>query len=316
MKSSLGVGFFIFSTCMASVFTLPTSLVEEIKSSELREPKVKRTPSNQEENSEVQYFNKPSAIKRGANLKTPNSDQQALNEWSQAQAQALNEDLSNLQSSLYNNQQNYDDKTIAEYEKGFQYGANKEKLDEALENAVLKSEYYDPGSLNQYRYYGADDKKRRRRAVQKLRMAPRFKRDVELTPEEIITLLNLYEKSRQNEDYRPYQPLKYQYNNENYDIDTENNDGENWLEGPVYPHVNRENTEYLFDEAPQVFEKRGKWGNFEKQKRFMVAKKRSADPTRELRYLNGPNQNDYYTLSHLLSNQREPDVPLYHRLIL
>lgn len=60
-----------------------------------------------------------------------------------------------------------DDKSIAEYEKGYRYGTNKDKLDEALENAVLKSELYgDPASINQYRYYGgvADDKRRKRRS--------------------------------------------------------------------------------------------------------------------------------------------------------
>lgn len=67
----------------------------------------------------------------------------------------------------------------------------------------------------------------------------------------------------------------------------------------------------------QVYDKRSQWGGIadSKKKRFMVARKRS-DPTHELRYLNGPNKNDFYTLSQLLSYQREPNVPLHHRLVL
>lgn len=54
----------------------------------------------------------------------------------------------------------------------FRYGTNKDKLDQALENAVLKSELYgDPSAVNQYRYYGggAEEKRRRRRDAKKMR---------------------------------------------------------------------------------------------------------------------------------------------------
>lgn len=104
------------------------------------------------------------------------------------------------------------------------------------------------------------------------------------------------------------------------DQNDEGDDEENWMDTPVYPHAtghaNNIGPGYIFEDKP--FEKRGRWGGFtadNRRKRFMVAKKRN-DPTRELRYLNGPNKNDYYTLSQLLSNQREPNVPLYHRLVL
>jgi hypothetical protein len=141
----------------------------------------------------------------------------------------------------------------------------------------------------------------------------RIKREVDLTPEEILTILTLYENERQSNGYRPWSGEPD--NDQNNNIEEE----ENWLDAPVYPHATGHTNDigpsYLLDEKP--FEKRGRWGGFadNRKKRFMVAKKRN-DPTRELRYLNGPNKNDYYTLSQLLSNQREPNVPLYHRLVL
>lgn len=64
----------------------------------------------------------------------------------------------NLPGTLYNSVENlYNDKTIPEYEKGYLYGANKDSLDEALENEVLKNEvlktelYMDPELNHQYR---------------------------------------------------------------------------------------------------------------------------------------------------------------------
>lgn len=94
---------------------------------------------------------------------------------------------------------------------------------------------------------------------------------------------------------------------------------ENWLNTPVYPHVTTHpkpmSPNYYYEKEPQVYDKR--WGGFgeNKKKRFMVARKRS-DPTRELRYLAGPGTNDYYALSQLLNSQREPNVPLYRRMML
>lgn len=66
----------------------------------------------------------------------------------------------------------FDDKSYGDFEKGFRYNANKEKLDEALENAVLKSELYrEPSSINQFRYYGGrgEDVARKRRDAKKIR---------------------------------------------------------------------------------------------------------------------------------------------------
>lgn len=53
--------------------------------------------------------------------------------------------------------------------------------------------------------------------------------------------------------------------------------------------------------------------------RFEGAKKRTSDPTRMIRYINGPNQNDFNTLSNILNNQKDPnplDLPVYRRLVL
>ncbi|XP_008196925.2 prohormone-2 [Tribolium castaneum] len=300
------------ASCLALSFAIPASLVEEIKTNELRNNKVKRAHPQLnvgEHGREVPYYSKPTAIKRGANnLKNPSPEQQSLSDWEQEQSLYQNPDsLADIQSSLYNAENPFDDKTIAEYEKGFHYGTNKEKLDEALENAVLKSELYgDPAPLNQYRYYGNDDQRRRkRRDARKIRLDSRMKREVDLTPDEILTILTLYENERNG--YRPW-GLEPEPSGDNLEEE------ENWLDAPVYPHATGHNDlapSYLMDE------KRGRWGGFadSRKKRFMVAKKRN-DPTRELRYLNGPNKNDYYTLSQLLSNQREPNVPLYHRLVL
>ncbi|KRT79348.1 hypothetical protein AMK59_8112, partial [Oryctes borbonicus] len=263
------------------------------------------------------YLSNPTAIKRGTNF----NDQ--IGGWDQDQSIFQNTDIP---SSLYDSDQ-IDDKSIAEYEKGYRYGTNKDKLDEALENAVLKSELYgDPVSINQYRYYGgvADEKRRRRRSnAQKMRFDTRIKRDVDLSPEDILTLLSLMENERQHpSNYRNWQ--RY---DSNLDLDKDNQDSYEeedegtWLDTPVYPHVgphtNSMPSSNYYYEKPQSYEKHNQWNEVaeSKKKRFMVAKKRN-DPTRELRYLNGPNVNDYYTLSQLLGNQREPNIPVYHRRVL
>lgn len=105
-------------------------------------------------------------------------------------------------------------------------------------------------------------------------------------------------------------------NQDNFEEDDEGT----WLDSPVYPHANSHTNSFssnYYYERPQAYEKHNQWNGIteSKKKRFMVARKKN-DPTRELRYLNGPNVNDYYTLSQLLGNQREPNVPVYHRHIL
>lgn len=158
-------------------------------------------------------------------------------------------------------------------------------------------------------------------------MENRFKRDTELSPEDILTLLTLYENERQRNppnyrnSWQRFEP-SYEMEADNADNDLEQDD-ENWLDGPIYPHASAHTkpipSSYYYEDKPQVYDKRGQWGSFtdNKKKRFMVARKRN-DPTRELHYLTGPVQdrNDFYTLAQLLSQQREPNVPLYHRLVL
>lgn len=108
----------------------------------------------------------------GAGLKGDSLGRQALTDWDQERTY-YQDALPSLQSTLYSAPDGeFDDKTVAEYEKGFRYGTNKDKLDEALENAVLKSELYgDPAAVNQYRYYGggAEEKRRRRRDARRTR---------------------------------------------------------------------------------------------------------------------------------------------------
>ncbi|KAJ8943087.1 hypothetical protein NQ318_009161 [Aromia moschata] len=161
-----------------------------------------------------------------------------------------------------------------------------------------------------------------------MRIDGRNKREVDLTPEEILALLSLYENNRQRQQESDNYRQPWNRFEPNFDLDVNQDDSqdaeeENWLDNPVYPHASAYDKEvgpkYMMDQnTPQLFEKKGRWGGFgeNRNKRFMVSKKRSSDPTRELRYLNGPNKNDFYTLSQLLSNQREPNVPVYHRLIL
>lgn len=156
------------------------------------------------------------------------------------------------------------------------------------------------------------------------RLSQRLKRDVELTPEEVLALLSLYESSRpsqqqQQQQYGDNMAHVYRFD-KNFDqqFDDDSDETENWLNNPVLPHANSLGN----DIGPNYYATPSKWGPFsdvDRPKRFMVSKRRSSnDPTKELRILNGPNRNDFYTLSQLLSNQREPtnNVPLYHRLVL
>ncbi|CAG9812738.1 unnamed protein product [Phaedon cochleariae] len=258
---------------------IPTSLVDEIKSSELRN----------------------------------NKDL----DWEQEQADFINRNtLPNISSSLFKYPDNNfgDDKTIAEYEKGFRYGTNKDRLDEALENAVLK-------------YFGADAaKKRKRRDAKKLRLDSRIKREVDLTPEEILALLSLYENGRPSQRRPQSENYRYPWNRFEANADQEQaepqDQEENWLDDPVYPHASGYDRvlgpKYAYEgmQAPQQALDGGWRGLEGGDSSRRVAQKRNVDPTRELRYLNGPNKNDFYTLSHLLSNQKEPNLPVYHRLLL
>lgn len=114
----------------------------------------------------------------------------------------------------------------------------------------------------------------------------RYKRAVELTPDEIIALLTLWETERRQaaaQDQHQYRPIWSRYDPDlGLDLGADSNDldqsggDENWLENPVYPHASRLNQ---IDDYPRV----NAYGGYEdRKKRFMVAKKRN-DPTREIR---------------------------------
>ncbi|KAI4456460.1 peptidyl-prolyl cis-trans isomerase-like 4 [Holotrichia oblita] len=219
------------------------------------------------------YFSNPTAIKRGTNF----NDQ--IGGWDQDQSIFQNTDIP---SSLYDTDQ-MDDKSIAEYEKGYRYGTNKDKLDEALENAVLKSELYgDPASINQYRYYGgvADDKRRKRRDGQKMRFDTRIKREVDLSPEDILALLSLMESERQHpSNYRNWQRYDPNLDLEKEPQDSyEDEDEGTWLDAPVYPHMSTHSNALpapsYYYEKPQSYEKHSQWNDVpeSKKKRFMVSK--------------------------------------------
>jgi len=286
---------------------IPSSLVEQLKSNDAELTKKVKRDHEQNINDEeqvplnnVNYYN-PTANKRGVNLKS--NQLPLLTEWDRKKIQDSITD--NYPSSLYGNDEDWDDKTIGEYEKGFRYGTNKDKIDEALENAILKSEIYgEPAALNQYRYYGAggmDSKRRRRRNVSKAfknKLSNRLKRDTELSPEDILAILSLLDNDRPRSHSTPTgHPTWYSFEPQEQEENQDND--ENWLDTPVYPHVGPINPTYYYDTA----NKHERWGPAaDKKKRFMVAKKR---------------MDNYYTLPELLGNTEvNPNVPLYQRYML
>ncbi|XP_065163581.1 prohormone-2 isoform X1 [Atheta coriaria] len=329
----VGKSFTIFLSLILATLALPTSVLQDLMANDVTNKKVKRAQTmpavEKPLESQKEYFY-PTAIKRGGGgLKT--NQLPLLTEWDQQRyrEQAAAEDLP---VSLYSPLDELDDKSVSDYEKGYRYATNRDKLDEALENAILKSELYgEPTALNQYRYYEDDDRKRKRRNAsttakkaaartqQARRITNRLKRETDLSPEDILAILTLWENERlsglNTQNRRPWQP-NYESDYSDFSQDSD----EDWLDAPVYPHASDEHMtppspNYYYDVAPQYAEKRGRWGGFteNRRKRFMVAKKR-ADPTRELRYLNGPSRNDYYALSEFLANQRDAaDGPLYQR---
>ncbi|XP_066259839.1 uncharacterized protein [Euwallacea similis] len=286
METKWGLYSLLSAYLVTLSMALPSALVEEIKNSEVKTNKVKRAQPDQlgpEENiGKLSYFGdkQSSAIKRGTNLKETD-----LGDWTG------DFNMDNVQSGLLNSPSlPMEDKTMAEYEKGYRYAINRDKLDEDLENAVLKGELYvDP--YNQYR----------------------SKRNVDLTPEEVMALLALYDKNQRG--------LK-----NSYDVLDTDEDDETWSNDPIYPYgtVDRIPDNYLYNHANRQLDYKPRWGNFDlgaaKKKRFVVAQnKRTSDPTRMIRYINGPNQNDFNTLSNILNNQKEGgnvDIPVYHRLVL
>ncbi|KAL1494159.1 hypothetical protein ABEB36_009803 [Hypothenemus hampei] len=305
MNSKWSFNCLLVASMIVLTWALPSSLIEELKNNDVNSGhKVKRGqpdsgtsgPSAEENMINTNYFDKPtSAIKRGTNF----------------QDKYLGDDLldfgngDDIQSGLFNSP--LEDKSLNEYEKGYRYGTGKEKLDEALENAILKSDLLlDPYRRYNNRYYAIEDgDRRRKRSISNKNK--RSKRTVDLTPEGMAALLSLYEKNHRSDPY---------------EIADEDEDGA-WLNEPVVrPHSSIENSVYntrnLLDD---IYHLKPRWGSnidFNKYKRFPMAKKRTTDPTRIIRYLNGPSQNDFNTLSSILNSQKEIEigVPVYRRPIL
>lgn len=178
------------------------------------------------------------------------------------------------------------------------------------------------------------------------RFTPRLKREIDGNPEDdLFDLISLWEAERKYNKYNHKNRPEYQYPQQadvSDDSDAEDSE-ETWLEAPVYPkgHNSRYaqtpqllnvQSPYYYDTKDSYYRQPGQaqqfpkrqWGGFgDRRKRFMVARKRS-DPTHELRYLTGSNYNhvnrddNIYTLAQLLGNsqQRDPNVPLYHRAVL
>ncbi|XP_021922300.1 prohormone-2-like isoform X2 [Zootermopsis nevadensis] len=172
------------------------------------------------------------------------------------------------------NQQDYQSrgKTVSQYEKGYQYGVGKAAHDKHVENALLKSELYgDPGAMNQYRYYGGSNERKRN---QRLTYTPptkrsyrpdipfvlptddltsstaRLKRDLGLDPEDVLTLLSLWKaEHRVTNDNNPSMdpsclnyygldiPRSFGEDERNEEVEDDDGDASQtdggWLEGPV-----------------------------------------------------------------------------------
>ncbi|XP_044759112.1 uncharacterized protein LOC123316902 [Coccinella septempunctata] len=291
--------FLIF--CSYGCSAIPSSMIDQIKAREMRPNKVKRVSIAAEEPEESlgignHYYGNPTAIKRGTEMKNEAADDESSddNDWSPSE-QAIYQNVDNdFQSTVYNDESSQSANDMDDYDKGLQYG-NREKFDEAIENAVLKSEFY--GNLE------GDKKKRKKRNSRQYSFGNSAASD-DLSPEEVLDLLTLYESERQKPE------------------DTLSNleqDNSIWLDVPVRPGAILPSSSnfgpaYHLDRSPSNFEK-SRWSDTRNNKRFMVAKKRN-DPTREIRYINGPTKHDYYFLSQLLNNRRETNVPVFHRYVL
>ncbi|PNF25072.1 hypothetical protein B7P43_G02037 [Cryptotermes secundus] len=252
-------------------------------------------------------------------------------------------------------------KTVSQYEKGYQYGVGKAALDKHVENALLKSELYgDPGAVNQYRYYGGSNERKRNQHLtyqppSKRSYRPelpfvlptddltssraRLKRDLGLDPEDVLTVLSLWEAEHRikADNNQRLDPAWFSYYGldtpESFrgeegdeggedDEDTSQIDG-GWLEGPVSnpsatPHryrlERRGGYYYPMLSTPQQYpmypaQKRdsSQWGGSAKDKRFMVSRKRQVISPRD----------EVQVLTQLLDHPyRDPGVPLYRRVLL
>ncbi|XP_049799493.1 uncharacterized protein LOC126234788 isoform X1 [Schistocerca nitens] len=159
-----------------------------------------------------------------------------------------------------------DGKTVAQYEKGYLYGAGKAAPDKHVENALLKSELYgDPSAVNQYRYYGGANERRpdgaegafappsKRsssfrpmvpHALELSGVGPRLKRDLAVDPEDVLALLQLWQAERHGAPRVPSKWSRYgsiegeEYpqavGNENEEMEEDDSNNGEWLEGPVY----------------------------------------------------------------------------------
>ncbi|XP_069682863.1 prohormone-2-like isoform X4 [Periplaneta americana] len=215
------------------------------------------------------------------------------------------------------------------------------------------------GSVNQYRYYGGSSERKRNQHLSypppsKRSYQPempfvlptddltssrsRLKRDLGLDPEDVLTVLSLWEaEHRAKAESNPgLDPSWFTY----YGLDTaepfrdDEDEGEEdeedtspidggWLEGPVAhpsstPHryrlERRGGYYYPMLTSPQQYplypaQKRdsSQWGGFAKDKRFMVSRKRQVTSPRD----------EVQTLAQLLNHPyRDPGVPLYRRVVL
>lgn len=319
----------ILVAIISIINAIPTSLVADLKSGNFI-PKNKVSSRNIQEfvsDNGVLNSNNHIAIKRGGNNNFHNDPSM----------------LPRLSNFLYKDYHNADDdlgatstKSLKDYEKAFQYGSSKDRLEQDVENAILKSEMYDIPSLplNYYRYY--DDNAQRNNRLSS--NGYRNKRDTKLTSEEIIRLLSILENKYQhnpnswadnfddsNAYYRPrlqdnrqqlqqHQRLPAWYQRQHEDSNTRDEDeeeDEQWLQDAVpYPHeveMNDISTDYGYGYPKQ--NKRNMYG---------FANNYGSHFRQANNYQKRYNNNDYYNyyLSELMRSQQEPIRALKKRQAL
>uniref|UniRef100_A0A1B6D7Q5 Uncharacterized protein n=1 Tax=Clastoptera arizonana TaxID=38151 RepID=A0A1B6D7Q5_9HEMI len=210
-------------------------------------------------------------------------------------------------------------KALPQYDKEYGPISSEPSYAQRLQNSFMKSDLYaDPATFSEMRYY--DMESRRKRDARAYKPSPmkrsrqlaasRTKRDI--SPEEFFLLVSLARSHRLNNGHnnRNAWPVRYKAVDSNtFDLPEESDDGSlmndddddeeddtqgTWLEPPPVPMRPNNIGE--------------QWGrqrfSDDRHKRFMVTKRRQ--------------DGDMYALAQLLNGprQREPGVPLYHRLIL
>lgn len=159
-----------------------------------------------------------------------------------------------------NQEDSYGGKSVEEYAKVL---ALRPFSDNArIENAILKAESFgDPASMNEYRYYGGEDRKKRTAIYNRPVTYPR--RELGLTTDDVIAFLTLIQQQKP----KIYNALtQRQWSDFVNSLDFQENDsGE-------YEDVYNDSSENRFE---NLYPRERFLGNYAEEKRFMVSKRNS-----------------------------------------